>query len=68
MSFMTVQAPPHYASTILNGSECLVLVQRGDVATVLLLSGPRAGREWKISASHLAPKATGLSEAPTGQG
>ncbi|HEU4648186.1 MAG TPA: hypothetical protein VFS33_03940 [Gemmatimonadales bacterium] len=56
MSFMVVQTPPYSASKILDGSECLVLVQRADVATVLLLSGPRAGREWKLSATHLVAK------------
>lgn len=62
MSFMVVQAPPHSASKILDGSECLVLVQRAGVATVLLLSGPRAGREWKISATHLVAKAAAEPE------
>ena len=53
---LTVQAPGNFANSQLNESEAVIVHDGGPqwgFVTVLLLSGPRAGREWQISRSHL---------------
>lgn len=68
-----MEAPAEYANSQLNGSECVVVSAGGadawgrpwDFGTVLLLSGPRSGREWQVRLDHLhAAPATPRGAAP----
>jgi len=66
---MVVEATAGYANSTLNGSECVVVHDSGELVwtpegwrgsngvTVLLLSGSRAGREWDLLREHLRPLA-----------
>ena len=52
-----VNAPAGFANALLNGSEGVVVQPSAIAPTVLLLSGPHAGREWQFQSDHLEPLA-----------
>lgn len=53
-TFYEVAAPVGFTNRALNGSECVPVRWHGDAVTVLLLTGPQAGREWQVSRAHLS--------------
>lgn len=48
-----VHCPPGFANSLLNGSNGIVLWTSNNVVTLLLVTGPKVGREWQFRADHL---------------